>query len=251
MTIDLRPIEIDSEIFGLDVWDLVGAKSIDDFTEAIAILGNSKRQSYVSCKIPIKQISDIHAAERAGFEFVETQFRTVLGLRESHDTDKYPYDYIRVETEAELIAVQSIAESTIEHDRFSLDPMIGKNLSGTRYKKYLEQSFQRSDDEIWCVKSRSSGEILTFRSHRILSDKEVQLLIGGVHSNYKDVGLGVISSHYCFSHLKAAGYSRAVTHISAANLPIVNLEIGHFNFRVADTSVVLRAVVTPLLLTDK
>jgi hypothetical protein len=201
--------------------------------------------SYVSCKIPISHIATIQAAQRSGFEFVETQLRTVLSLRKFYDTDKYPYDYVPVETETDLVAVQSIAESTIEHDRFSLDPMIGKNFSGNRYRKYLEQSFRSPNEEIWCVKSKKSGQILTFRSHRVINDKEVQLLIGGVHPDFKEVGLGVISSFYCFSSLKAAGYSRANTHISAANLPIVNLEVGYFNFRVTDTFVVLRAVVTP------
>jgi hypothetical protein len=67
------------------------------------------------------------------------------------------------------------------------------------------------------------------------------LLLGGVHPNYKNIGLGVISSHYCFNQLKDDGFKRVITHISAANMPIINLELGHFGFKVEDVCVVLRA----------
>ena len=71
------------------------------------------------------------------------------------------------------------------------------------------------------------------------------LLLGGVHPNHKNVGLGVISSHFCFNQLKENGYKQAITHVSAANIPILNLEVGHFGFKVEETYVVLRAIFHP------
>ena len=241
MTYSLDYLEVDSEVLELSAWNLSEIVSESDFLEAIQTVRNSRTTTYITCKLPIENLYLIHAAEVAGFQFVETQFKTVLRLNKSFDTAKYPYDYIRIESPDDLTKVMKIAESTIEHDRFSRDPRIGSKASGLRYRKYLEDSFQRDDDEIWAVRSKSTGQILTFRSHRQLSKDEVNLLIGGVHPDFKDLGLGIISSHFCFNQLRRSGYRRAITHISAANTPIMNLELGHLGFRISQTYIVMRA----------
>ncbi len=242
MTYSLDYLEVDSEVLELSAWNLSGIVSESDFLEAIESVGNSETTNYITCKLPIESIYLIHAAEAAGFHFVETQFKTVLRLNKSFDTAKYPYDYVRIESRDDLSVVMKIAESTIEHDRFSRDPRIGSKASGLRYQKYLEDSFYRDDDEIWAVRSKSTGHILTFRSHRQMGQGEVNLLIGGVHPEFKDIGLGIISSHFCFNQLRLSGYRRAITHISAANTPIMNLELGHLGFRLSQTYIVMRAI---------
>ena len=242
MTYSLDYLEVDSEVLELSAWNLLEIASESDFLEAIQSVGKSKTTNYITCKLPIESMHLIHAAEAAGFHFVETQFKTVIRLNKSFDTAKYPYDYVRIESLDDLSNVLKIAESTIEHDRFSRDPRIGSIVSGLRYQKYLEDSFHRDDDEIWAVKSKSTGQILTFRSHRQVSQDEVNLLIGGVHPDFKDLGLGIISSHFCFNQLRLSEFRRAITHISAANTPIMNLELGHLGFRISQTYVVMRAI---------
>jgi hypothetical protein len=234
---------IDSEVFGFDVYSLDETSTQREFADSIRLLELQNSKAYVSFRTAIENVSQIHLAERFGFEFVETQFRTVLKLRKEFDTSKFPYDYIRIEDESKLQEALIIAKSTIEHDRFSRDPVIGKELSGERYERYLRDSFERHDDEIWCVQSRETGRLLTFRSHRIIDDREVSLLIGGVHPDFKNLGLGVVSSHFCFNQLRESNFKRAVTHISAANVPILNLEVGHFDFQVISSFVILRKLI--------
>ena len=243
MTYSLDYLEIDSDVLNLAVWSLSDVEFESDFPDVIQSISGFQKSNYITCKLPIESIHLIHAAEAAGFHFVETQFKTIIRLNRTFDTSKYPYDYVNLKSSDDLSEVLRIAESTIEHDRFSRDPKIGSKASGLRYRNYLEDSFQRDNDEIWVVKSRSSGRILTFRSHRHVSKDEVSLLIGGVHPDFKDIGLGIISSHFCFNQLREAGYRRAVTHISAANTPIVNLELGLLGFRVRQTYVVMRALI--------
>jgi hypothetical protein len=239
----LRRSEIDSEVFGVDVYSLAEPSTQKDFSEAITYLQLQNSKTYISFRTSIENISQIHLAEKFGFEFVETQLQTVLKLRKDFDTSRFPYDYVRIDEKSKLQEALVIAKSTIEHDRFSRDPMIGKELSGERYQRYLQDSFEREDDEIWSVQSKETGRLLTFRSHRIIDDKEVSLLIGGVHPEFKNLGLGVVSSHFCFNQLKESGFKRAVTHISSANIPILNLEVGHFNFQVVSTFVILRKLI--------
>lgn len=243
MTHRLEYLEIDSSVFGFHSWMLDQVSDSSSFASVLDYVKRSDKKSFVTCKIQIDRIDLVHAAEQVGFSYVETQFQTSLRIPKEFDLSRYPYDYVRVETRSDLNEVLDIAAKSIEHDRFSRDPLIGKVTSGERYCRYLENSFDRDGDEIWSVRSRQSGKLLTFRSHRIVNHKEVSLLIGGVHPAHKESGLGVISSHFCFSMLKSSGFTRANTHISAANLPIVNLEVGHFGFRIVNAYVVLRTVV--------
>ena len=242
MTFSLDFLKVDSEVLGLNAWNLIGVESTRDFHLAIESISKQQTKNYITCKLAIDNIAFIHAAEAAGFNYVETQFQTTLRLTKTFETARYPYDYVRINSQEQLLEVQNIAEETILHDRFTRDPLIGKNSSGLRYRRYLEDSYDRGDDEIWAVKSKTTGQFLTFRSHRILSKNEVNLLIGGVHPSFKDIGLGIISSHFCFNQLREAGFRRASTFISAANTPILNLEVGHFDFRIRNTFVVMRAV---------
>jgi hypothetical protein len=240
VTFTLERVDVDSDVLGHNVFALAGATCEGDFVSASRKAAEQGDRWYIVTKLPADEIARVQAAEQAGFRYVETQLRTSLRLKVGFDVSKYPYDYVQVLTEEEFSEVAHIARSTIEHDRFSRDPFIGGALSGNRYERYLRNSFEASTDQIWSVRSRRSGELLTFRSHRPVTDNEVNLLIGGVHPAHKDVGLGVISSHFCFNALRAAGFKKAVTHISASNLPILNLEVGGLNFRVTNTFVVLR-----------
>lgn len=240
MTFSLEFLEIDSEALGLNAWNLSEIGTVDDFQSAIKSVASYSGRSYITCKLPIENLDFIHAAESAGFSFVETQFQTALKLTRTFDTSTYPYEYVPVLSESQLSEVQQIAETSFEHDRYSRDPRIGRNLSALRYRRYLENSYNNDKDEIWAVRSRVTGDLLTFRSHRVINKSEVTLLLGGVHHDFKKLGLGVVSSHFCFNHLRDAGFRRAITHISAANIPIVNLEVGYLGFKVVKSCVVMR-----------
>ncbi len=240
MSYTLERLVVDSDALGRNVYSLTGAVSEDEFISASVAAAGEGESWYIVTKLPADAIATVHAAERAGFRYVETQLRMTLRLRTGFDVSKYPYDYVRVASEEEFAEVAYMARTTIEHDRFSRDPILGSEVSGGRYERYLRNSFDSATDEIWSVRSRKTGQLLTFRSHRLVDETEVMLLVGGVHPAYKDVGLGVVSSHFCFNALRAAGFTNAVTHISASNLPILNLEVGSLGFRVTDAFVVLR-----------
>jgi hypothetical protein len=66
--------------------------------------------------------------------------------------------------------------------------------------------------------------------------------LGGVHPEFKRLALGVIASYFWGNQMRRDGFRRAVTHISAINHPVFNLEIGSLGFRVNATFAVLRKV---------
>jgi len=73
-----------------------------------------------------------------------------------------------------------------------------------------------------------------------VSSTEALFLLGGVRADLKNVGVGPVSEYFEFNELIRKGIKTGITHISAANYPIVNLEIGKIGFRVLATFAVLR-----------
>src|ERR1035437_10867360 len=67
---------------------------------------------YVSAKVPLERISDVHALESAGFQLAECQIRSMVKLRKPYDVSAYPYDFEQVLREEDLDAVLDIAETT-------------------------------------------------------------------------------------------------------------------------------------------
>lgn len=243
MTYSCELEKIDSEVFGFDVYNLRSGNSDLNLSEHIEKIASVGRTAYVVLHVDAAKISEIHEAEEQGFRFLETNFATTLQLRSSYETSDYPYEYHKVETLNDLDEVCEIADKTTNLDRFSLDALIGKRLSGTRYVRYLQRSFHDPSEEVWAVRSRKSGRLLTFRSHRWLTTDQVRLLNGGVHQDFKESGLGVVSTHFCLNSLRSFGVKKAESQISVTNLPIVNLEVGYFDFKVTHASVVLRKAI--------
>jgi hypothetical protein len=128
------------------------------------------------------------------------------------------------------------------HDRFTIDPALSPGISGARYRRYVEKSFVAPDEAVWRLYDPASKQTLNFRTHRVTGRGEALLLLGGVHPEFKGLGLGVIASYFCFNQMRRDGFRRAVTHISAINYPVFNLEIGNLGFRVNAAFAVLRKV---------
>lgn len=235
-------VEIDSAVFGRNVLALKDLTPSDDIAAEESLYTQQFRPAYVSCRVPMEELSTIHLLEKHGFQFVECQIRSTIRFTRDFDVSRYPYAYQRVTTRDVLDEVLEIASRTVVHDRFTIDTAVRQGTSGERYRRYVEKSFGAPDEEVWRLYDPASEQTLNFRTHRVTGPEEVLLLLGGVHPEYKNLGIGVIASYFCFNQMRKDGIKRAVTHISAINNPVFNLEIGNLGFRVNKTFAVLRKV---------
>lgn len=235
-------IEVDSAVFGRSVLALKDVTPADDLAAEEARYTQQFRPAYVSCRVPLEELATVHRLEQHGFQFIECQIRSTIRFARDYDVSRYPYEYQRVATREALDEVLDIAGRTVVHDRFTIDPAVSQDISGARYRRYVEKSFAAPDEAVWRLYDPASKQTLNFRTHRVTGPGEVQLLLGGVHPEFKSLGLGVIASYFCFNQMRREGFRRAVTHISAINYPVFNLEIGNLGFRVNATFAVLRKV---------
>ncbi len=241
---DLEYLPLDSEAFDLNAIFLHLVSHEVDFEEIEERVRAAYGRAVLTTRVDPLNLALVHKLEEAGFRFVECQLRIAKSIKSSHDVDRFPYTYAKVSTEAMFTEVLHFAPYVFEYDRVTLDPLLGKQLAEDRYRKYLEKSFINEDEEIWCLQSQRTGEILSFRSHRNMSPSEVLLLLGGVHPKVNGLGLGVISAYFCFNSLLEQGVRRATSHISAVNIPILNLEVGHLGFRVEQSLAVFRRIIS-------
>jgi hypothetical protein len=235
-------IEIDSQISGHNVLAIHDFDPRTDFAEFERCYIAEYTPSYVSAKVPLEAIGSVHALENEGFRLAECQIRSSIKLRKPYDTSAFPYDFEQVKREEDLKEVLEIAGATFLHDRFSTDPLLLPGISGTRYQAYVLKSFRSPDEAVFRLIDRASGQTVAFKTHRYVGSSEVLFLLGGVHPDLKTLGLGLISEYFEFNELIRKGIKRGVTHISASNYPIFNLEIGQLGFRVVSTFAVMRKV---------
>jgi hypothetical protein len=235
-------IEIDSRAFGRNVLSLHDFSPDEDFAAFERSYVREHNPGYVYCKIPIEHIDNVHILERHQFNLVELQIESCINLNKTHDTSRYGYQFEKVTATDVLQDVLEIAGSTIVHDRFSRDPLIPGHVSGERYRGYVMKSFHAEDECVYRLFDPRTQQTLGFKTHKLVGNNEVLFLLGGVHPQYKNLGLGVINSFFEFNELISKGIKKGYTHISAINYHVFNLEIGKLGFRVLTTYTVMRKV---------
>ena len=113
-------------------------------------------------------------------------------------------------------------------------------LGPERYQAYVRQSFLRPDERVYRLVNPATGQTVAFKTHRIVSSEEALMLLGGVHVDYKNVGVAPINAYHEFNELMRNGVKRFTTHVSARNYGVMNLEISGFQYRIKQTFIVLR-----------
>lgn len=240
----IERIAIDSQVLGGNVLAIQDFDPAADFAAFERSYIADYKPVYVSAKVPLERILDVHALESAGFQLAECQIRSMIKLRKPYDVAAYPYDFERVVREEDLGPVLDIADTTFVHDRFSTDRSIDPAVSGARFRGYVRQSLLAPDEAVYRLVDRERRTV-AFKTHRYVGGTEVLFLLGGVHADYKTLGLGLINEYFEFNELIRKGIRKGITHISAANYPVFNLEIAQLGFRVLTTFAVMRKTYSP------
>jgi hypothetical protein len=235
-------VPVDSEVLRGNVLAIEGFDPRVDFAAFERAYVEARRPVYVSCKVPLERIAEVHRLEQHGFELIECQIRSRINLKAPLEMPASPYTFARVTDDGDLAAVLEIAGEAFEHDRFSVDPLVPKHVSGERYRRYVERSYRSQDEAVYRLYDPHKGTTVAFKTHRYLPGGEALLLLGGVHRAYTRLGLGVINTYAELAELRRLGISKGLTHIAASNYQIFNLEIGRLGFRVVTTFAVMRKV---------
>lgn len=235
--------KIDSAVFGSNFLEIQNFSCDADFSEFEQEYVEKFNPYYVSVKIPVENLGEIHFLERSGFSFIEIQIRETLRLKRLFASNAFsPYKIELVTNESDLYAVLDIASNTFRHDRFTMDPMIRGDFSGMRYRLLVRQSFEQENEFVYKFFNGNTGEILGFKTHKILSNDEALMFLGGVVEKYKRSPLPAINGYLELNELYEKGIRKVTTHISGSNYGVLNLEVKEFGYKVARFFTVLRKI---------
>jgi hypothetical protein len=239
----VNKVDIDSIILGKTFLEIINFSDEVDFLQFEDKYKEEFNPFYVMCKIPIENINSIHALEKNGFNFIEFQIREVLKLKNRFNPISFePYRLEPVLTHEDLNQVLTIASETFKHDRFTAEPLIPKSFSGERYKRYVLKSFETKNEYVYKLVNSTTGEILAFKTHKIINENEALMYLGGVPDKYKKSPIPVISGCLELNGLMDKGVKKVTTHISGSNYGVLNLEINQFGYKVVNAFAVLRKI---------
>lgn len=233
-------VPVDTQVLGGAVLSIDDFDAHTDFSAFESDYVRTHDPVYVSCKLPMERVAQAHMLEAAGFRVIECQIRSSINLAARVELPSLSYRFERVTREEDLAPVLEIAARSFTHDRFSVDPLIPPGLSGERYRRYLRQSYEADDEAVYRLFDPASGVPVAFKSHRYLPEAQALLLLGGVDPRYQRLGLGAINTLAELDELRKRGVRRGITHISAANHQVFNLEFGKLGFKAVETFAVLR-----------
>lgn len=234
---------IDSEIFGKPFAEIKSFSNDINFERFEQDYVTEYNPFYVSCKIPIENIEEIHSLEKAGFNFIEVQIRETFSIPKKLKLPVVPgYAFEEVTSEEDLQQVLNIASTCFEHDRFTIDKKLNKSFSAERYKDYVKKSFIEPDEYVYKLTDIESNEIVGFKTHKLIENEEALMFLGGVANQYKKTAIPVISGTLELLELQKKGVKKLTTHVSARNYGVINLELRGFKFKINQAYVVLRKI---------
>lgn len=234
---------IDSTISGLTFLDIADFDPETDFKLVEKKYIREFNPFYVSVKLPVEQVNNIQILESYGFNFIEFQIRETLRLRKEFDHLNFsPYKLEPVTSKSDLETVLSIAADTFRHDRYTVDPFIPKSFSGDRYKYLVRKSFECTDEFVYKFFNTNSGEILGFKTHKLIGENQALMYLGGIAEKYKRSPLPGICGYLELNELFRQGIKIITTHISGANYGVLNLEVKEYGYKVTQAFVVLRKI---------
>lgn len=235
---DASVIPWDSEIFGAPVgmlriepgWE--GGAATLPARQVLEDWARAQRLAMCGCVVPASGGKDVKTAGELGFRYVDLSLRAVRtcsGLPEAGPS----WAGLRVAGEQDHAAVRSMARRAFRAGRYHSDPDFPKELADLRYERWIERGLQ-------------AGEVLVLHDadgplgfmHLTLTGQQADLRLAAVTPELQGCGAGAELYRAALAWARERGADRAVTKMSAANVPVLNLLSG-MGFRFTDPEVVL------------
>lgn len=234
---------LESELLGLTVYEIPSDSVLD-----VSIIQedeiNATRPSYVYSKVNVKDVAKINSLEKIGYLFAESQIKSRVRILHPDLNERFEntYSYIRLTNVSDLEVIKNFSVNTLMIDRFSLDSEISHAKAEFRLRSLIDKSFFVDDEEIWILRYLKTSEIIAFRSHRRIGLNNCRLLLGSIHPDFLNLGVGKASWYFANKQLYLDGVKFADTAISSSNTGVFNLEIGELDFRVREVSIVMKKI---------
>lgn len=195
-------------------------------------------------KVPGNDIDTIHALEKLGFNYIESQY-------EMHNIMKCKYKIPHYDKLFSISLVENwdtkslgiicnIAKQTFDTDRYYIDSQVETHVSGERYQNWILDSFNDSNYRLYKYASLKTGDICSF--YLVKKEGDITYLaLQGVKPSMKGKGIGLSMLIDFFNYYYEIGNKRFYTIISGINDAALNEHI-YLGFKIKTQKIVMRKI---------
>ena len=202
--------------------------------DVVAMFGDSRfEQSYVTIKMPVGELSALHALEDNGFRFLEAQLLTKYDLAQ-YVTPKVleklilPVSVREVPRDAKTwnAIANMITPGMFKTDRISLDPLFGVEIGCQRYRNWMLDLVDRDDAHLFLFSDPDEeNNVYGFTLDRL--DETTGTLygyLGGIFPSSENPGIGISMYDASFRNDIARGARILESGLSSNNPAVVALD---------------------------
>lgn len=215
----------DSAIYGMPVVQIKNIEVLDEDGAApdYAHYGNwieAEQIGIVSCRLPHDRLRDSMYLEARGFRFVEMVLHPRLDQLQNQ---KFRRDDLLIvpAVEADLNALQGIAERAFGFERYHVDPRLSPRRGDQRYGRWVRNSLNHQSQRL--LKVLDDERLIALFLIEIGSDQSAYWHLTAIAPEWQGQGYGRRVWLAMLSYCKAQGCQSVSTTISARNTPVLNL----------------------------
>lgn len=220
------PVPWDSELLGLPVFEMrVPGRDPDAAEQALRNWLAGKASPFLLVlRTDPADVALGEAVARLGFYPVELSYDLSLSLRRLGAVAPGGRSLARLRRaeERDRPALQDIARSAFQADRFHRDPHIPAAAADERFASWVAEGM-KAGEPIYVYENERTSELLGFFHLRESGDRSIDISLAAIHPRFQGSGLGAAMYEAALSESRDLGYDSATTRISAANLDVVNV----------------------------
>jgi RimJ/RimL family protein N-acetyltransferase len=174
----------------------------------------------VSCRLAHDRLRDSMFLEARGFRFVEMVLHPRLDALQSR---QLPRDDLLIApaAEADLRALQGIAERAFGFERYHVDPRLSPRQSDQRYGRWVRNSLHHPSQQL--LKILDGDQLIALFLIEMRSDQSAYWHLAAIAPQWQGQGYGRRVWLAMLNDHKSKGCQSVSTTISARNTPMLNL----------------------------
>ena len=236
----------DQDITGLKTCDIIFNKT-DSYKEFLKE-DIDKKYNFSVVKIPAGNIELVHQLEDTGYRYLENQLFLSFNVDQLENINKkwhklfkdFTYKEVNRHTDLDSI-IEKVSDNLFVADRYSKDPLWGKNISSQRYSNWINILFEK--ENIMFYKMIKDQKEVGFFAIRNETDKINSCPIAGIFKEYQYSGYIFVLVWYILKISREMNAKQFITSISSNNINLLSSFSKAFHYRVNAIYVVLRKVI--------
>ena len=210
----------------------ISALSVGDYLQAKAEYTAFQEWLYerqarlVSCRLPHTQLYESFFLETMGFCFVEMVLHPQKSLLTGHQPpDRSKSICIAAAEDADIPALQNIAQHAFRYERYHADPRIDTQLAGKRYANWVWNAFIHPSQQLLKI---MDGDLLLGFFVVEATDRQsvywhLTWHLTAIAPERQGMGYGWLVWHAMLDYHRQHGFEAVQTTISARNTEVLNL----------------------------